>query len=190
MKRDDGAGAVFLKAACWNRLLWLITVGCGLAGLATVVAGVAWFPVFRWVGLALVLVLGICGLFGVRGYEVSMEAVVVRRLLWNWRLPLAGLRSVEVDPRAMAGSLRLWGVGGCFSWSGLYWNRRLGRYWAAVTNPEKAVALRWDRKVVVVSPEVPERLVAAVRRALSADGQGWADGSAGNPGFSEGFHLA
>lgn len=189
MKHDEVRGTVFLKAACWNRLLRLITVGCGLAGLAAVVAGVAGGPVFRWVGLAMMLVVGICGLLVVRGYEVSKEAVVVRRLLWDWRLPLAGLRSVEVDRQAMAGSLRLWGVGGCFSWSGLYWNRRLGRYWAAVTDPAKAVVLRWDRKVVVLSPDEPDRLVAAVRRSVPAAGTRWADGAAGNPGFSDGFHL-
>lgn len=183
MERDGEKGAVFLKAACWNRWLWLITVGCGLAGLVALVTGAAGVPAFRWVGLAMVLVLGICGLFGVGGYEVSREAVVVRRLLWRWRIPLEALQSVEADPRAMAGSLRLWGVGGCFSWSGLYWNRRLGRYWAAVTDPAKAVVLRWDRKVVVLSPDEPERLLAAVRHAASAAG------SAGNPGFSEGFHL-
>jgi hypothetical protein len=183
VERDEEKGAVFLKAAYWNRLLWLITAGCGVAVLVAVVASAARGPAFRWVGLAMVLVLGICGLFAVRGYEVSREAVVVRRLLWRWRLPLEALQSVEADPRAMAGSLRLWGVGGCFSWSGLYWNRRLGRYWAAVTDPAKAVVLRWDRKVVVLSPDEPERLLAAVRQAVPAAG------AAGNPGFSGGFHL-
>lgn len=170
-------------------MLWLITVGCGLAGLAAVVAGAAGVPVFRWLGLAMMLLVGICGLFSVRGYEVSKEAVVVRRLVWDWRLPLAALQSVEADSQAMSGSLRLWGVGGCFSWSGLYWNRRLGQYWTAVTDPAKAVVLRWDRKVVVLSPEVPERLVEAVGRVALATGLQGAGGAAGNPGFSGGFHL-
>lgn len=189
MKRREAPGQVFLKAAPWNRAGWLITMGCGLAALVGLVAGIVWGPLFGWGGLAMLLVLGLSGLFWVRGYEVSRDGVVVRRLLWSWQLPLAGLRSAEVDPCAMAGSLRLWGVGGCFSWSGLYWNRRLGRFWAAVTDPEKAVVLRWDRRVVVVSPDVPERLTEAVRSAASAGGMPGDCGSAGNPAFSDGFHL-
>ncbi len=172
VKHGAVGGGVFLRAARWSPTIRLITFGCGVAAVAAVAAAVAGIAVFRWVGAAMVVALATCALSAVRGYTVSSREVVTHRLLWNWRLPLAGLRSVQADPCAMDGSIRLCGVGGCFSWSGLYWNRRLGRFWAAVTDPGKAVVLRWDRKVVVISPGEPELLVAVVSLERAEDGGG------------------
>jgi len=107
-------------------------------------------------------------LFTVRGYLIGGDAIRVRRLFWSTRLPLAGLKAVEADPRAMEGSFRVFGNGGFFAFSGRFHNERLGQFRAYVTHPAKAVVLRYEDRTVVVSPSVPEEFVRDVEAARRA----------------------
>ena len=50
--------------------------------------------------LLLALVIG-CALFTIRGYAIGPDAILVRRLFWTTRLPLAGLQSARFDPDAI-----------------------------------------------------------------------------------------
>jgi hypothetical protein len=109
-----------------------------------------------WLPLALVLV---CPLFIVRGYTIVPDAILVRRLLWDTRLPRAGLRSAVADPLAMRKSIRTCGNGGFYSITGFYWNKTLRSYRAFVTDPRLAVVLRYEKRTVVVSPGEPEDFV-------------------------------
>ena len=128
------------------------------------------------------LVVG-CAAFMVRGYELAGSRLLIRRLWWATPLDLSGLRAIEHNPNAMRWSLRLWGNGGFFSISGFFlrwslrlWgnggffsisgffrNRTLGRYRAFVMDPKRAVVLTFADRVVVVSPDQPERFVSIVR---------------------------
>jgi hypothetical protein len=101
----------------------------------------------------------VCALFAIRGYAVTPDAVLVRRLFWTTRLPRAGLQSATFDPQAMRGSLRTFGNGGFFSITGFYWSKTLRTYRAFVTDPRQAVVLRYERRTVVVSPGDPEAFV-------------------------------
>jgi len=106
----------------------------------------------------LVIVFG-CALFTIRGYSITPDAILVHRLFWATRLPRAGLQSARVDPKAMRRSIRTCGNGGFFSISGFYWNKSLGSYRAFVTDPRRAVILKYTRRTVVMSPEPPEEFV-------------------------------
>jgi hypothetical protein len=109
-----------------------------------------------WLPLALVV---ICPLFIVRGYTITMDAILIHRPAWDTRLPRTGLRSAVADPSAMCKSLRTCGNGGFFSVTGFYWSKSLGAYRAFVTDPRKAVVLRYERRTVVISPDAPEDFV-------------------------------
>jgi len=97
-----------------------------------------------------------CALFAVRGYTVTPGALLVHRLIWTTRLPLAGLQSAQFQPNAMRWSIRTFGNGGFFSITGFYWNKLLGAYRAFATNGRQTVVLRFSRRTVVVSPSSPE----------------------------------
>ena len=157
--------------APWSRMLIVmsavVTVVCLGTTLITVsVSGTApwlWSTTnggyggwLGWLGLLPVLLLGGCALFTIRGYTIMPEAILVRRLLWSTRLPRADLQLAHCDPDAMRGSIRTFGNGGAFSFSGFYYNKLLGSYRALVTDPRRAVVLRYARRIVVVSPETPE----------------------------------
>jgi len=111
------------------------------------------------VPVALLATVLITALYTIRGYTVTPEAILVHRLLWATRLPRERLVSAVSEPGAMKGSLRLCGNGGMFSFSGWFWNKRLGRYRAYVTDLNRTVVLRWEGRMAVVSPGDPEGFV-------------------------------
>jgi hypothetical protein len=104
------------------------------------------------------IVLG-CLPFMIRGYVITNEAILIRRLFWTTRLGRAGLKSAESVPKAMNKSLRTCGNGGAFSFTGWYWSKPLGFYRAFVTDLNRTVVLRFRDRTVVVSPDHPEEFV-------------------------------
>ena len=109
--------------------------------------------------LAPAAVLLVALLFLVRGYELDATGLFVERLFWRTRIELGGLTGAWHDPSAMRRSLRLFGNRGLYSITGIYLNGTLGRYRAFVTDPTRAVVLRYESRVVVLSPADPDALL-------------------------------
>lgn len=105
--------------------------------------------------------------FMVRGYVVTDAFLIIKRLGWGTRLDLSRLTSVEVDPHALEGSMRLFGNGGFFSFSGWYRNKKLGVYRLFATDTKRAVVLRFSDKAVVVTPEDPQKFAADIASKIS-----------------------
>jgi hypothetical protein len=97
--------------------------------------------------------------FTIRGYSIASDCILVHRLLWSTVLPRAGLESASVEPNAMRGSLRTFGNGGAFSFTGFYYSKRLGSFRAYVTDLRRTVVLRYANRRVVLSPAAPEDFV-------------------------------
>jgi len=115
-----------------------------------------------WAGGAMVVLVVGCALFSIRGYSITADAVLIHHWIWTTRLPLAELQSAQFEPNAMRGSLRTFGNGGFFSFSGYYRNPTLGSYRAFVTDFRHTVILRFVDRTIVISPSPPEEFVKAV----------------------------
>ncbi len=102
-------------------------------------------------------------LFLVRGYELDTTGLYVERLLWRTSVGLDHLTRAWHEPTAMRRSLRLFGNGGLFSITGIFRNGALGRYRAFVTDPKQAVVLRYESRVVVVSPANPDEMLGFLK---------------------------
>lgn len=154
--------------APWGRLLTGTSIGIVALFAAIIVAGlVLWFPAAPWWTFPLVTLTTIAVLVGalpfvVRGYAVSSQGILIRRLWWNTVLPRSAIRSAEFAPNAMSRSLRACGNGGAFSITGWYWNKRLGFYKAYVTDLNRTVVVRMSHRTAVLSPDDPQAFVAAV----------------------------
>ncbi len=151
-------------AAPYDRTTKIVSAaGCGVL---LAVAVLAPHIVFR---VAAILIVGLTYAFSPRGYEVTAEAIVVRRLIGNKRLPLAGVRAAgRVDAGDLRGAVRLWGSGGMFGYYGLFQTSRLGRCWWYVTDRKNAVAVAASGGTVVFSPDDVEGFLAAVPLAGGA----------------------
>jgi hypothetical protein len=123
--------------------------------------GVIWSGrgMLPWMALPPLVI--VCGgaLFTIRGYTVTSDAILVHRLFWTTRVPLAGLQSARFEPDAMRWSIRTFGNGGVFSFTGFFRNKALGAYRAFVTDPHRTVVLHFPTRTVVVSPSTPEEFV-------------------------------
>jgi hypothetical protein len=104
--------------------------------------------------------------FMIRGYVLTEDTLFVRRLGWNSKLDLNGLKSAEADPKAMTGSIRTFGNGGLFCFAGRFRNRKLGPYRALVTDPHRAVVLKFDKNVIVVTPDDPGAFVNRIKALI------------------------
>jgi hypothetical protein len=156
--------------APWARSVRLLSVGSVMVLLLVMLTGLLLGPRQSWiwrlamVGAPLVILCG--GLsFMVRGYVLTDSHIEVRRLGWSTLLPLAGLDAVTGEPQGLRGSLRLFGNGGLFAVSGWFWNRRIGRFRAYATDPQRAVLLRYrDGAKIVLTPHDVQHFIVQVRR--------------------------
>ena len=69
------------------------------------------------------------------------------------------LISIEPDPNAMKGSIRTFGNGGFFSFSGRFRNSQLGSYRAFATDPKRAVVIKTEKRTFVITPQDPDDFI-------------------------------
>jgi hypothetical protein len=157
--------------APWSSSLRITTtvamlVLLGVLVVAALVGSQAFMPMPLRVGLVAlpVLIVLVTLSFMVRGYLLTDKEIAVQRLGWRTPLPLAGLVAVTGQPEGLRGSMRLFGNGGLFAMTGWYWNRRIGRFRAYVTDPARAVLLRYrDGRQVILSPHDVQHFIVKVR---------------------------
>jgi hypothetical protein len=157
--------------APWGRALWVISLlGCVVViGVPSLVLTLLEMPLPAQIILAATPVLIIAGaaLFMINGFEMDGDVLRVKRPAWTTPISLSGLRSVEFDPEAMKRSIRVVGNGGLFAFNGLFWSKKFGKFRVYVTDLEKGVVLKFADRVVVVSPDEPERFIDEARRKLA-----------------------
>ena len=149
-----------------SRLALALLLGVSAAGVFLMPAPLPALRAFL-IALPLLVLLSAC-LCMVRGYTLTATTLEVRRPLWRTRYALAGLVSVAGDPAALSGALRLFGNGGLFGFSGLFWSKRLGFFHAYATDPGRAVVLRFAKRTIVITPDDTQRFIVRVRTQLAA----------------------
>ncbi len=164
----------YFRAARWTTSLKVVS----LAG-TLVLGGVSYaayraiptpagFTHYFGLGVALIplVVLASAVLFIVNGYTVDSSELFVERPFTSTRVPLDGLVRVWTDPNVCKGSLRVFGNGGLFSFTGWFQNQRLGRYRLFATDSRNGVVLKFTDRVVVVSPAAPQAFIDHLRHLI------------------------
>ncbi len=145
--------------APWSTSVKVITLGVIvlLAGIGTMVPNA--------IGAAIWLMIPLFAAFGPQGYSIAEGELRVHFLGRSKTISLDGLVDVRAEPMVMLGSLRLFGNGGVFGFTGLFRNTNLGTYRAWVTDPALAVVLDFGDRTLVVSPEHPNLFTEELREA-------------------------
>lgn len=139
----------------------LVCLGVSYA-LWTLLVDASLEPLRFWLALLPLAIILICAVFTVRGYSITNNALLIDRLFWTTRIPLTEFQSAKFDPDATRGSIRTFGNGGFFSFTGYFRNKELGSYRAFMTDRRRAVVLRFLDRVVVVSPDRPQDFVETI----------------------------
>lgn len=154
--------------APWGTTLKAITIITSVILIGIAIIGLLTGPKGNWswiTGMVIMplSILIITALFTVRGYVLTPDALLVRRLVWNTQIPLQELMTIEADSNAMEGSIKTMGNGGLFSFSGSFRNKRLGPYRALATDMRRCVVLKFNQKVIVITPEKPQAFVTQLK---------------------------
>lgn len=160
--------------APWDRTLLIISILTTLVtlGLAITLTAGRQIPAFislpmRELAIPLVLLIPLGALpFIIRGYAITQDGILIKRLWWNTVLPFAEIRSAEVEPLALSSSFRTCGNGGLFSFTGYYWNKQLGHFHAYVTDLNRTVIVHMKSRTAVLSPDDPAAFARAVTSHL------------------------
>lgn len=124
-------------------------------------------PAFLWVMAALMLA-GIVSsaVYYVLNYEVTNDALVVRKLFSKYTLKKISIRNVEILPKGALGfSWMIPGTGNVLALNGDYTNRRIGQTTWFRTRTDKIVMITTSSsRKIIVSPDEPERFVAELQR--------------------------
>jgi hypothetical protein len=115
--------------------------------------------------LLVVMLVGISAFFFERSRVSQFRIEENCLVLGRKRFPLGGLAGVARDDAVLHRAIKVWGNGGLGSVRGSFRSKRLGKFYAFMTDAEKAVVLRWPDKVVAVSPVDPEFFIFTVRSA-------------------------
>lgn len=165
MKTYKAPWCVALHAVSWTATaICLIATVAGAGALRRHGLG----HLVVWLGMLPPALIGGCALFTVRGYIITPDAILVKRLLWNTTLPRGELLSATADPVAMSWALRTFGNGGMYSFTGFFWTKRLRSFRAYVTDPRRCVVLRFKNRTAVVSPDDPDLFVRELQSPMEA----------------------
>ncbi|MCX5818886.1 MAG: PH domain-containing protein [Deltaproteobacteria bacterium] len=163
--------AGFKFNAPWGLSLKLITAFSVVILVGISVIGLFWGPhgniiwILGTIFTPLLMLAGAAS-FMIRGYIITEQSLLVQRLGWNSELSLNNLLFVEFDPEAMKKSIRAFGNGGLFCFAGKFQNNKLGSYRAYATNPDLSVVLKFKDRVVVITPETPDKFVNKIKEAI------------------------
>lgn len=157
-----------LYRAPWSKMLiglslfsTVIIVGVGLLMFSLGRSVSSLLTIEGWLVLS---VLPISALFIVRGYSVRDGELIVQRLLWKTSISLRDLRDIYCDPTALSKSLRTFGNGGCLSFTGWFYSKKLGHFRAFATAAANSVVLVFEeRRTIVITPERPQDFEAFAR---------------------------
>jgi len=151
--RRKNFGAPWTRALKWTT--WVVVALLVIPGI--------FIPYVMFPSLAVVL---ICYLFSVSGYSLQDDHLVVHRIGWATRFPLADVTEITVNPHATMGSIRIFGIGGLFGYIGRFHNSVVGDYKAYMTQPNLALVVGLGASTIVVTPDDPAEMKAAIEDEL------------------------
>ncbi len=101
-----------------------------------------------------------CFLTAPTGYETSQQGLcIIRRLNRKCFTGIIGVKSLTSQPGVL--SIRLFGNGGVFAFTGLFWNKQLGRFRAYGTSGDDRylVLVTTESGKLVITPAEPDSVI-------------------------------
>jgi hypothetical protein len=102
--------------------------------------------------------------FIVRSFRVSPTGIHVQRLVWSTFLPLQNPVEFSIRTSLPAGSIRAFGNGGMFSFTGYFWSQRLGRFRVFATDFKRSVLIKSGGATFLLTPDDPVQLVQELKK--------------------------
>ena len=136
-----------------------VITGLVLVMTAVILLAAVKFCALLWGGALLAVVVLFCYLYAPMAYELTGDQLTVQFRLGQ-KVFQAVTRCETLTARPPMG-LRLWGNGGLFAATGIFWNKTYGVYRAYVTSAryQDYVLVATRTQKILISPENPEEFV-------------------------------
>lgn len=112
----------------------------------------------------------ICYLYSINCYQLNSMVLVIKRpiSIFNKEIYLDSIKTVEsISKNDMDNTIRTFGIGGLFSYTGRYHNERLGDFTMYATNKNNLLLIILkDSSKLVISPDDTAAMIAAIRPRL------------------------
>lgn len=105
-------------------------------------------------------------LFRIKGYEVKGDTLIIHRPVKNIFIPITAIaRGRKIEKDELNWSLRTFGNGGLFGYTGYFTNKRIGPMRWYATRLDKGVLLQTHKgQNILLTPNEPEALLHALQR--------------------------
>lgn len=113
-----------------------------------------------WAVVALIIIVFSCYLYAPVAYIIeNKQLIVIRRINRKIFGPVVKCSSISDDKPSFG--IRIWGNGGLFAGTGIFWNRKYGIFRAYVTtgNRDYLVLVETPSDKVIITPEDPEQFI-------------------------------
>ncbi|MCZ6882510.1 MAG: PH domain-containing protein [Gammaproteobacteria bacterium] len=123
--------------------------------------GAYYEPRLVWAGTVLAILVVLCYLSAPVAYEIKGDQLAIIRRIGNKIFGPVTRCSYVYDDKPSFG-IRLWGNGGVFAGTGIFWNKKYGIFRAYVTTGSKShlVLVETPATRVVITPENPDQFMA------------------------------
>ena len=128
--------------------------------------GAYYEPRLVWAGTVLAIMVVLCYLSAPVAYEIKGGQLSIIRRIGNKIFGPVTRCSYVYDDKPSFG-IRLWGNGGVFAGTGIFWNKKYGIFRAYVTTGSKShlVLIETPATRVVITPENPDQFMAYQRQS-------------------------
>lgn len=115
--------------------------------------------------IVLAVAIGVSYYCSIRSYEIADGKLIIQRPFDVVSVPIAGIQNAEaVDRKSLRWTVRTFGIGGLFSYTGEFWNKKFGSMTWYVTRMDKAVLITDARnKKIVVSPDDTNQFIRVLK---------------------------
>lgn len=157
------------KVAPWPPILWITSLLASAVLLSVAYATRQIHPYGVPVAVIPLLILTGSVLCIVRDYRLSKKELQIRRLLWTTHIPLTRVKTVRHDMRVLKNSIRTFGNGGLFSFTGRYRSRVIGSYRLFATDLKKAVVIECQPSPIVITPQHTSAFIHTFKQLFELD---------------------
>jgi len=125
--------------------------------------GAYYEPRLVWAGIVLAVMVVLCYLSAPVAYAIKGDQLLIITRIGSKNFGPVSRCSYVYEDKPSFG-IRLWGNGGLFAGTGIFWNKKYGIFRAYVTTGSKAYLVLVDTPAtrVVITPENPDQFIAQV----------------------------
>ena len=142
----------------------LITLLITLLFIGILVSNFIWFKEKNSAIFLIPVFIGIyavCIFFMPVGYRITESEILVKRAFSTVRFKIDDIKSIQqISEHTIAGSIRTFGNGGLFGFTGYFANADVGKMTWFITRKDTLILIDFhDEKKVVISPNEPEKFM-------------------------------